>query len=267
MSTPEQQHPQIHDQLQKLCVALGKPFSALPTNTALASLMTHGGMQMLASEDVVISRIKRALPNEDVLANADLARNIQTIAQSFFYRLSSGKYIVPSDLMSFITFPHEGTTYTREDKPKDDNPNIPAVFTFVGQFVDHDLTMNGLDLFVDQTGTVVDGASPLIDLDSIYGPRSAASGTYTDIFAGDQTFKLRQMGPNAYDLPRADTQAAYMFDPRNDENQLILQVQILVCGCTTKSFSSSTRRTHRSLPARRLSWPGRKLPVIGRAFF
>jgi hypothetical protein len=167
-------------------------------------------------------------------------------AAMFFQRLCGKRYGIPAELISYLTFPHEGTTYTDLDAPEAESPNIPAVFTFVGQFVDHDLTFNGANLFDDQTGaSVPDFASPLIDLDSVYGGRSypddpADTSTKdiirnSDVFNGDMAFKLWRLGPNAYDVTRwtdASLQdrvgAAYIFDPRNDENQLILQVHILL---------------------------------------
>ena len=133
--------------------------------------------------------------------------------------------------MSFIVFPHDGAVY--EDKPHV-NPTIPAAFTFVGQFIDHDLTMNAVNLTQDQSGVIQDNASSVIDLDSVYGPRfTLANAPARAIFDGTGRFKLRKIGKNAYDLTRrpgsaTGLQSAYILDARNDENQLILQVHILV---------------------------------------
>ncbi len=57
-------------------------------------------------------------------------------------------------------------------QPDSAGPPIPAGFTYLGQFVDHDLTMDrtatqlGQDVTVDE---LVQGRSPALDLDSLYG--------------------------------------------------------------------------------------------------
>ena len=54
----------------------------------------------------------------------------------------------------------------------DHDGEIPAGFTYLGQFVDHDLTMDktqaalGSDVTVDE---LIQGRSPALDLDSLYG--------------------------------------------------------------------------------------------------
>ena len=130
---------------------------------------------------------------------------IKSKAGMFFQRLCVKRYGIPAELISYLTFPHEGTTYTDPAAPEAENPNIPAVFTFVGQFVDHDLTFNGANLFDDQTGDAVpDFASPLVDLDSVYGGRSypddpadtSTKGIISncDVFNDDMTFQAVAAG-------------------------------------------------------------------------
>jgi len=232
--------------IETLRTRLGGPYHSLPRKSALAHLMGHGGFQILTATGPVIMRLKKYLPEQ---ADADLAQaaaRIKGKAEMFFQRLSAKRYGIPSELISYLTFPHEGTTYTDPAAPEAENPNLPAVFTFVGQFIDHDLTFNGANLFDDQTGSSVpDFASPTLDLDSVYGGRSypddpadtSTKGiiTNSDVFNDDMTFKLWRLGPNAYDVTRwTDASepdrvgAAYIFDPRNDENQVLLQVHILL---------------------------------------
>ena len=232
--------------IETLRSRLGGPFHSLPRKSTVSQLMQHGGFQILTATGPVIMRLKKYLPEHADTDLAWAATQIKAKAAMFFQRLCGKRYGIPAELISYLTFPHEGTTYTDPDAPEAENPNIPAVFTFVGQFVDHDLTFNGANLFDDQTGaSVPDFASPLIDLDSVYGGRSypddpADASTKgiirnSDVFNGDMTFKLWRLGPNAYDVTRwTDASlpdrvgAAYIFDPRNDENQLILQVHILL---------------------------------------
>lgn len=112
------------------------------------------------------------------------------------------------------------------------SPEIPAAFTFVGQFVDHDLTMNAVNLFDDQSGTVQNTASPLIDLDSVYGPRTKLTVPAKKIYNADGSFKLKVLpgagGTTYVDLTRKAAGTANISDMRNDENQMVLQIHLLV---------------------------------------
>lgn len=126
------------------------------------------------------------------------------------------------------------------------DPPVPAGFTYLGQFVDHDLTMDNTAKALGEHVTVnelLQGRSPALDLDSVYGrgPRDADDDRY---YAPDKvTFKVgitaAVAGPgtnvnlNGYDLPRvtqgskkADRQAALIPDLRNDENLIVAQTHL-----------------------------------------
>jgi hypothetical protein len=236
----------IRAHLETLRRKLGGPFPLLPAKSTISVLMNHGGFQILTKPGAVLARLKKHLPEEPEDGLAQAALGITGKARMFFQRMCRKHYGIPSELISYLTFPHEGTTYTDPAATEAENPTTPAAFTFVGQFIDHDLTFNGADLFDDQSGAeVVDFASPLLDLDSVYGGRSYSDEPsdpslkgiidVDDIFNPDMSFKLLRLGPNAYDVRRWDDTsepgrlgAAYIFDPRNDENQIVLQVHILL---------------------------------------
>ena len=116
---------------------------------------------------------------------------------------------------------------------------IPAGYTYLGQFVDHDLTMDRTDVMLGEDVSPTDllqGRSPRLDLDSLYGagPASAGSAKFyeddgihlkvgTTIASGDQARA-------GHDLPRvgkgrnlAARQEALIPDPRNDENLIVAQ--------------------------------------------
>src|SRR5207245_4725965 len=58
-----------------------------------------------------------------------------------------------------------------EDDTTVDNPDIPAGFTYVGQFVDHDLTFDPTSQLQrdNDPDALVDFRTPRFDLDSVYG--------------------------------------------------------------------------------------------------
>lgn len=221
-------------------VNIGPPHSQLPHGSMMTALMKHGGLYTLLDPDLTSARLGPLMADMSGDQVQTVVQHVQGIVESYFYKLCPlPGYSINSDLMSFIAFPHDGVAYEKKPHP---NKDIPAVFTFVGQFIDHDLTMNAVDLTIDQSGAViVDNASPVIDLDSMYGPRAVLDnvvsgppgpdGKAWDIFESDGTFKLSPVEGGGFDLPRFQNgalESAYIVDARNDENQLILQIHILL---------------------------------------
>ncbi|GAA3458231.1 heme peroxidase family protein [Saccharothrix longispora] len=135
--------------------------------------------------------------------------------------------------------------------PQEDsaNPPIPAGFTYLGQFVDHDLTMDrsGSQLGEDvNLGELVQGRSPALDLDSLYGrgPNDHTDrvfyaadrvklkvGTTSPVPGGDQQLGQAMEG---FDLPRLgqtglteeDRRRPLIPDERNDENLAVAQTHL-----------------------------------------
>lgn len=237
----------VHDQtvfhagLRAIKAKMGAPHAHLPHGSALTALMKHGGLYTFLDSDVTNARIVPLVSEMDGSHQRATVQQVQSLVDGFFYRLCPlAGYVINSDLMSYITFPHDGVAFENSPQP---NPRIPAIFTFVGQFIDHDLTMNAVNLTLDQTGNaVVENASPTIDLDNIYGPRKVLNnallapgedGKPYSIFDNHGKFKLKPIG-KGFDIPRPPKpddkglQPAFITDARNDENQLVLQIHVLL---------------------------------------
>jgi hypothetical protein len=232
-------------QVRQLQQRMGEPFDTLPPHAAFTVLMRHGGLPILLDPSSAVRRLAPFLTGANAATESDMspdavAQQLELAAQDFFRKLVNRPgYQVNSDLISYITFPHDGQVYEQTPTVSAD---VPAVFTFVGQFIDHDLTMNAVDLFVDQTGATRNGSSPLIDLDSVYGPRSTGTGPTDKIFDKHGKFRMDPVpGTAGFDLQRTQMSlpagaithlppafTAHIFDSRNDENQLILQIHILL---------------------------------------
>jgi Animal haem peroxidase len=109
--------------------------------------------------------------------------------------------------------------------PTQDNPRIKAGYTFLGQFVDHDLTLDTTSILerqVDVNGTT-NFRTPAFELDSVYGLGPAVQPyLYVDGKAG----KLL-ISQDGTDLQRNWQGRAIIGDPRNDENSLITQLHLL----------------------------------------
>jgi hypothetical protein len=125
-----------------------------------------------------------------------------------------------------------------EDKPldaedEDQNPDIPAGYTYLGQFIDHDITFDPVSSLQRQNDpdALDDFRTPRLDLDSVYGRGPADQPyLYEPPPEGDPA-KLalgrsvgQGSGEGAFDLPRLGN-VALIGDPRNDENLIVSQLQ------------------------------------------
>lgn len=112
------------------------------------------------------------------------------------------------------------------ENPAGDNPDIPAGFTYVGQFVDHDLTFDPTSKLQRENDpdALVDFRTPRIDLDSLYG-RGPDDQPF--LYADDGVHLLigrNQAGEE--DLPRNANGRALLGDARNDENLIVSQLAL-----------------------------------------
>lgn len=105
------------------------------------------------------------------------------------------------------------------------NDTATAGVTFLGQFLDHDMTFDTGSRLGQPTepGRSVNARRPYFDLDSVYGLGPAASPLLYD--PADRV-KLRIESGGLYeDLPREASGRAIVADPRNDENVVLSGLQ------------------------------------------
>jgi hypothetical protein len=131
------------------------------------------------------------------------------------------------------------------------NPALTSGFTFVGQFVDHDITFDTTLLSQQQSDpdATTNFRTPRYDLDSIYGlgpnlnpqlydPSDrdkflVREGDYSQITGklkkpnGVDEVKTWDVQPDkVYDVPRNSDGTAIIADPRNDQTLIILQLHV-----------------------------------------
>jgi hypothetical protein len=131
----------------------------------------------------------------------------------------------------------------------DSDPAVPAGFTYLGQFVDHDMTLDKTAVHLGQDITVADlvqGRSPALDLDSLYGLGPAREPQFYEADGvrlrlgstvgvgfppNDPIANANQQG---FDLPRsgqgstpAERRTAVIPDIRNDENLAVAQTHLM----------------------------------------
>ncbi|HEY4252344.1 MAG TPA: heme peroxidase family protein [Roseomonas sp.] len=130
----------------------------------------------------------------------------------------------------------------KDDKPEAEgnNLNIPAGYTYLGQFIDHDITLDLTALTETDRDPLgeVNFRTPQLELDNVYatGPSGDASPHFFDRAvpggmligrtdpggAGDSHVKAGL----PFDLPRNSQGIALIGDARNDENILVQQTHL-----------------------------------------
>jgi hypothetical protein len=137
-----------------------------------------------------------------------------------------------SDPIALITDPSKSV-----DNP--DNPTMTAGFTFLGQFLDHDMTFDPSSSLARQQDpeSIRNFRIPSLDLDNVYGGGPGASPHLYDatIDGGRTTLLVEKIqgskavsidGKARFDLPRNSQQTALIGDPRNDENLIVSQLHL-----------------------------------------
>lgn len=120
-----------------------------------------------------------------------------------------------------------------------DNPELTAGITFLGQFIDHDMTFDPTSSLERQQDpeTIANFRTPTLALDNVYASGPTASPYLYDqtIDYGMTSFLIEQIpgsaaisrdGKPRYDLPRNSQLVALVGDPRNDENLIISQLHV-----------------------------------------
>jgi hypothetical protein len=102
--------------------------------------------------------------------------------------------------------------------PAGDNPRVPAAYTYLGQFVDHDLTFDVTKVALGESispAQLLQGRSPTLDLDSVYG--SGPDDEKSRRFYQDDRIHLKvgttsRIGSlsarKGFDVPRVGTSSA-----------------------------------------------------------
>jgi hypothetical protein len=104
------------------------------------------------------------------------------------------------------------------------SPRLFAGFTFIGQFIDHDITLDTTPLSLQQADpdATVNFRTPRYDLDVLYGGGPGTDPRFYDPADPAKLLLTRNVN-GVLDLPRDGDGKATMPDRRNDENLIIIQ--------------------------------------------
>lgn len=137
-----------------------------------------------------------------------------------------------SDPITLLTDPNKSLN-------NPDNPQMTAGMTFLGQFLDHDLTLDLTSTLGEQQdpGSLTNFRTPAFELDSLYGGGPQASPQLYDQSSDGRGIKFLVEeipdSPSAsrgsimrYDVPCDSQNVALIGDARNDENLIVSQLHL-----------------------------------------
>ena len=106
-----------------------------------------------------------------------------------------------------------------------DNADVPAGFGFLGQFIDHDVTLDTTSSFERQNDPegIANFRTPALELDSVYGSGPAVT---PHLYQPRSAKLLLDYEHERDQIARNSANTALIGDPRNDENLIIQQLQL-----------------------------------------
>ena len=113
-----------------------------------------------------------------------------------------------------------------EDDSLSDNPRIPAGFTFLGQFIAHDITRDPSLLHYARGGGLHNFRAPRLDLEAVYGGGPVSNPYFFDKDDPDRFLLGCNESGLAEDVPRNPQGLALIADSRNDVHTVISQLHL-----------------------------------------
>ena len=139
----------------------------------------------------------------------------------------------------------------------DDNPDLPAGYTYLGQFIDHDITFDPTSSLQRQNdpNRLRNFRTPRLDLDCVYGagPDDQPYLYNQDLKGSDGFAGYLLIGqgtnPKEPDLPRNCQGRALIGDMRNDENTIVSQLQLAFLKLHNRVLASIAGDADHPMPA------------------
>ncbi len=119
-----------------------------------------------------------------------------------------------------------------DDLEQEFGSQVPAGYTYFGQFIDHDITFDPTSLMMRRTDPngLLNFRTPRLDLDCVYGRGPSDQPYLYDNLDKGKMLIGKIKGSKLRDLPRNGTEPnqrrALIGDMRNDENSMVSQLQL-----------------------------------------
>jgi hypothetical protein len=142
---------------------------------------------------------------------------------TMFKRLPA--FAPPDDLLTGLAKTMVEDQTIPDDQNLNTSPRLFAGFTFIGQFIDHDITFDNtpLDLQQADPDARVNFRTPRYDLDAVYGRGPGSEPAFYDP-ADPAKLALAPNVNGVLDVRRDSNGRAIIPEPRNDENLIIVQL-------------------------------------------
>jgi len=164
-----------------------------------------------------------------------------------FPELQHDEYLLPNSATIVPDLLYVGTEAMSDPAPKINGIPVPAIHTFLAQFIDHDITLmddravqisltNPTVLSQQEINKIVNARSPNLDLDNVYGPNivqqlSPPEATpegkmIIEQVKHDQGIPTGVNVDGLHDFPRDNDKNPLIGDSRNAENLILAQLHV-----------------------------------------
>lgn len=180
--------------------------------------------------ETAVGRELAAQPDRPIRTHSSMQRGLGHVAESRMHQGRFGRMFrnLPPHLPGDEEIAAIAARMVEQDggAPELDNPAIPAGFTYLGQFVDHDISFDPSPLQerTQDPDALTNFRTPRFDLDCLYGRGPIDEPYLYD--RGNPGHLLIDRREDLLDLPRNAQETALIADPRNDENQFVSHLHL-----------------------------------------
>ncbi|WP_421657453.1 peroxidase family protein [Leptothermofonsia sp. ETS-13] len=218
--------------------------------------LLHGAVITLEAYQEAFDALVNCSKSVPLVFAAAQPIDLQDFDYLFSYLQKDSENLLPESRKTRDDLINLGRTMRDTDNTSIGDSNIPAAYTYLGQFIDHDITLETMSADLPKLLSPDLAPMPLaevrqklrnirtatLDLDSVYGlpaprdpdnPDKLLVGKVTPLNSSQKPTRRPEEKDDNNDLPREPRnedfkrdRAALIGDPRNDENTIIAQLHV-----------------------------------------
>lgn len=184
--------------------------------------------RFLADDSIIISRTNLLDKRLTELAGTSTVENKPSVEPAFLFPGAKVSRFPPDELTRLTDRMANRDSEFGQTRVGRDNPHIPAGFTYLAQFLNHDALHKARR--VGRPTDIEATRAPRLNLDSLYGEAPEMHPRlYEDAGPGSRRFRIGKIeNGRAADLPRDTAGIATIPEPRNDNNLILAQLTALL---------------------------------------